>query len=191
MPTLLIAGAIKQADWSPNGTTLAYTTDGRSDPSGIDGLWTVPAAGGPPDLQYVGMHSGHTSVMKFDRAGNPPRILFTLDPEHSASLFADRGWLYALAPGSDSFTPLAPGLFYDLWRSAGPNGRLLALVAGNGREVFTGKRMVVCDLGGISTSCRDLATPAGMETLAPALVTGWHAPRRSSGAGPRPQRVLI
>ncbi|HEY7294312.1 MAG TPA: hypothetical protein VH916_04680 [Dehalococcoidia bacterium] len=166
--TLLVAGAVERADWSSDGSLLAYTTDGRRDPSGIDGLWTVAAAGGQPDLQYAVTHSGRTGVAEFGWIGNPPRILFTLDPAHSASFFADGGWLYSLAPDSDLFTPLAPTLFYDDWRSAAPDGRSLAIVAGGGREAGGGKRVVSCDLVRSNLGCTALPVPNGMESVDPA-----------------------
>jgi len=164
--TLLVAGAVERADWSPNGTMIAYTTDGRRDPSGIEGIWTVAAAGGIPDLQYAVAHPLYNGVAEFGWAGNPPRLLFTLDPSHSASLFADGGWLFSLAPGGDVFTPLARALFYDDWRSVSPDGRSLAIVAGGGREAYRGKQVAVCDLA--RGGCADLPAPDGTLTLDPA-----------------------
>lgn len=166
--TLLVPGAVTGADWSPDGAQLAYTTDGRRDPSSIDGIWTIAASGGVPDLQFAVTHPLLTGVAEFGWAGSPPRILFAIDPAHSASFFADGGWLYGLAPGGDLFTPLAPGLFYDDWRSAAPDGRTVALVAGGGREAYRGKRVVVCDLMRFNLGCDQLPAPDGMLTLDPA-----------------------
>lgn len=168
VPTLLVAGAVESADWSPDGATLAYATDGRRDPSGVDGFWTVPATGGTPNLQYTVTPGGYTGVAEFGWVGNPPRILFTLDPSHSASFFADGGWLYSLAPDSDFSTPLAPALFYRDWRSSAPDGRSLALVVGGGREAWMGKQVAICDLGRTNLACSPLPTPAGMLTVDPA-----------------------
>ncbi len=164
----LVPSAVTRADWSPDGTRLAYTTDGRRDPSSIDGIWTIAASGGAPELQFAVTHPLLTGVAEFGWAGNPPRILFTLDPAHSASFFADGGWLYGLAPGGDLFTPLAPGLFYDDWRSAAPDGHTLALVAGGGREAYTGKRVVICDLMRSNLGCDPLPAPDGTLTVDPA-----------------------
>jgi Tol biopolymer transport system component len=168
VPSLeLVNGRVDEAAWSPDGTQISFVSRrhfGEAGPG--DQLETVASDGGAPLVRYTAPSQPDTGIENLGWTSDGTRLLFALDPYHSASLLADGANLFSLPPGGGPPLSLTTALLYADWRSFSPDGRSLALVAGSSREVYTGKAVSICDLTG--GGCAPLPKPAGTVTVDPA-----------------------
>jgi len=152
--------------WSPDGTVLAYAaTRPFTSPQGrSDALYTVPVAGDVARGRYVSKDNG-ISVVGWWPDGKG--LVFFVDPLHSASLAADGLDLYSLALDPRIGAPrlLTMALPHMAWLAPSPSGHDLLLVAGAGREVWTGKALAVCNVR--AAACRTLDQPPRVVSLDP------------------------
>jgi len=150
--------------WSHDGATLAYNvTFPFTDPRrGSDALDTAPAAGGRARRRYVSWDNG---IVVAGWWPDGKGLVLFVDPMHSASIAADGLNLYSLPLGGAPRL-LTMALRFTDWLAWSPSGRDLLLVAGGGREVWTGKRLARCDV--LAAACHTLPQPPGVVSLDPA-----------------------
>ncbi|NPV69606.1 MAG: biopolymer transporter Tol [Firmicutes bacterium] len=140
---LALAPGLVWCAWSPDGKSLAYNaTLAYDDPvNRSDALYTVDVKGGEPVKRVEASQAGvWVAAWWPDNSG----LLYWSDPLHSASLAADGMTLMRLRLGSQEPRPTATTLGYREWLSFSPQGRLV-VVAGGGREAWSGKRLAIVD----------------------------------------------
>ncbi len=143
-------GVVSMA-WSPDGEWLAYEqVEVRQEgepPERYAGLWRIRAdSSGATELLNVGTPAAYEPIL----AGWSPdgsRILFWPDPHFSRSILADGTSLMAIpANGGEPSEVVRSMLAYSDCLAPSPEGTLLAITEGGGRETWSHKRIAVVDL---------------------------------------------
>jgi TolB protein len=159
-----VARSANDVSWAPDEQMLAYTaTLPAANPiARVDVLYTVPLTATAPTQRYRAAGAG------IDLAGWSPdgrALLFWRDPMHAASPAADGLDLYSLPLGGKPHR-LALTLPYPDWLAWAPAGHTLVVVAGAGREAWSGKSLLRCDA--LHGSCITLPSQAGRVSVDPA-----------------------
>lgn len=164
-PQLKVRGSLSYASWSPDGKSIAYSvTLPFSDPENRDdALYTVIVNSGQAVKQITAPKSGIQVAAWWP---NGKGLLYWVDPQHSASLAADGMALWSLRFGDTEPKLLSTGLAHPGWQSLSSQGQLL-MVAGGGREVWTGKDLIITDPRAGST--KELPNPDGCVALDPSF----------------------
>ncbi len=157
--------------WSPDGTELAFDDSVGGQPASgtspvvlpVARVGVLPAAGGPIQTAFQLTGSGLRLAGWWpDGEG----LLFWEDPQNSASLAADGLVLYSLANGSSQPAALVESLVGPQWWAPAPQGNVIAVVAGAGREIWAeGRGVQLCAL--TTATCQTVSTPPGSVGLAP------------------------
>lgn len=132
--------------WNPDGATLTVSSQrvqASADGPPLRGveLWSVQADGS--GAARLAAPAGDSSPLLAGWAG--PQLLFWDSPLLSASLLADGAPLRAGVPGHPARS-LPTALTYHDFLAASPDGRTLAVVAGEGRATWAAKQIVTVDL---------------------------------------------
>ncbi|HXT38032.1 MAG TPA: hypothetical protein VN837_20845, partial [Chloroflexota bacterium] len=162
-PRLLLSGAGGSA-WSPDGRQLALETR-RPSKSGTgvgSTLVTISVDGGPLTTHAAVQGSG---IILAGWWPNGKGLLYMVDPYFSGSIAADGLPLYSV-PLHGASKLLTTTLGFKEWLSWAPHGTQFLVVAGAGREIWTGKSLRLCDAA--AGTCRILPTPKGRVALDPA-----------------------
>ncbi|MEW6232901.1 MAG: hypothetical protein AB1566_11405 [Chloroflexota bacterium] len=146
-------GVVSMA-WSPDGEWLAYEQvevrkageEGQA-PERYAGLWRIRADGsGAIELLNAGTPAAYEPIL----AGwslDGSRILFWLAPHFSRSILADGTSLTTIpANGGEPSEVVRSMLAYSDFLAPSPEGKLLAITEGGGRETWSHKRIAVVDL---------------------------------------------
>lgn len=131
---------------------------------GADGPPDVLARlGSPPRAGTLGIFIESAGGLRFDPTGS--WLTFFAYP-NSASIAADGVDLQAIPAAGGGPVTLVTMLAYDDFVAWSPDGRRLAAVQGVGRDVRSGKELVVLNADGFRTDA--VLTPAGYIDLTPA-----------------------
>lgn len=140
--------------WSPDGEWLAYARvdvlkeaqEGQP-PDRSAGLWRIRADGSDAfELLDIGKPA-EDGIIVAGWSKDGQHILFWFDPDFSASILADGVPLFAIpASGGEPCQLDQAMLLHADFRASSPDGTLLAITEGGGRETWTHKRIAVVEL---------------------------------------------
>jgi len=157
-------GGVGSFAWTPDGSRLALQ---GADPRqrGVDLLEVVSNAGGRAGVvaRTSIMHGQDTGLIVAGWWPDGRGLLYQLDPYHSNSIAAD-GLPLVSQPLGGTARRLAVTLGYPDWLALW--GHEVVLVAGLGRQAWTGKGLAICDVR--TASCRSVPQPPGAVSLDPA-----------------------
>ncbi|HEV8716976.1 MAG TPA: hypothetical protein VGX03_29670 [Candidatus Binatia bacterium] len=152
--------------WSPNGKWLVYVreemTKGEQPPDNrYASLWRIRADGSDA-AQLFDSASAPGALMVAGWSPDSQYILFRPDPLFSASLLADGISLMAISVSGGKPTKLVESMLaHEGFLAWSPDGKLLAVTEGFGRETWSHKRIAVVELtGGTLTYLTDDKTAA-------------------------------
>ncbi len=154
--------------WSPDGKTIAYTTNltASGGPANAEHIFTIGEAGGEAKQQFV--TNSKDSLQLLDWWPNSKGLLFQLDPQGSASIAADGLAVQSLELNKPAATPqtLVQNLVHPSWLSWSPDGNKFVAVEGSGRELWRNKWLLICDL--LANDCKKVPQAANTVSLEPA-----------------------
>jgi hypothetical protein len=162
-PDRIADAGIYSAQWSPDGTRIAYAV--RTPGSSRDDLVTVSLDAEHPGPPYVGATKDGDIGLDLARwSPNQERQLTWIDPAHSASLAADGLDLVSWPTGTEGAVVTLGTMIPDPRLLAwSPDAAQLAFVSGTGR--FLGDRKVIRICGREGDQCRDLPQPPDQSTV--------------------------
>lgn len=169
-------GRVTDFAWNPDGTWIACdltkvlveAKDGKP-PVRAASIWRVPVAGGDALKVYDAGSPAEDGVILAGWAPGAQEIMFWLDPLFSASLLADGVPLHTISlEGGEPITLTQPMLLHpDFW-SDSPDGKILAITEGQGRETWTNKQIAILEMpGGKSIATTDKAAASTSPSWAP------------------------
>ncbi len=158
------AESVASFAWSPDGTTIAYSTLW---PRHNGPLFTIPVAGGIPNELPLPARPTNDLLIVAGWWPDGRGLLFWVDEHGSGSIAADGLDLTSVALTGGTPTILAETLVNPAWVAWSPDGHHLLLVAGGAREVWKGgKALTLCTMpAGI---CQPLPQPSNTVSLDPA-----------------------
>ncbi len=146
--------------WAPSGNALAvsYRKSPTERPGAGRGVLEIAPLGGKARRTvYTLAGTGYVDLAGWWPDGKG--LLFWNDPVGSASIAADGLDLDSLDLSTLKVKTLATTLVYANWVAWSPNGKTVAVVAGDDREIwYSGKRVELCAIP--AGTCRALPLPA-------------------------------
>ena len=149
--TFLASYADRALAWSPDGQWLAYVVDRLvSTPSphnNYSGLWRVRANGQDASEVYNTGEQPSDGVVLAQLSPDDRNIFFWLAPYFSGSILADGVPLNAIPiNGGVLYSITQPLLLHPDFLSISPDRRYIAISAGNRRDTWMRKQIVLADL---------------------------------------------
>jgi dipeptidyl aminopeptidase/acylaminoacyl peptidase len=166
-------GKIRQTVWNPDGRSIALLYARSTGALKPGWPWeesiTVIALSGGDVVDWIRFKStfdaaqeqyrpGSTNIARWYRGG----ILFWQGEIQSASLAADMAHLYLLSRPGAARHLLDGMLMYRDFIAPSPSGEEIAIADGAGREVWTGKRIVL-----IAGGRKQVVTPSAVSAISP------------------------
>lgn len=137
--------------WSPDGEWLAYwredvVKEGQP-PDRYAGLWRIRADGSSAEELFNAGTPAQDGLIVAGWSPDSQYVLLWPVPLFSTSLLADNASLNAIpATGGKPIALVQPTLAHTDFLAQSPDGKLLAITVGEGRETWSHKRIAVVEL---------------------------------------------